>query len=197
VRTAAHPLICLLVASALQLAAHDAHSTTVRALTLEDLTLGASVVVMGRVVSINHRRTDGGPIVRDVTVRVEEYVVGDGPEEITVRLLGGAVGEIASHVPGAIRVTIGQEAVFFLERPEPTARRFVSRGLAQGCFPVSTDPASGARFVHRDLGPSLHMVGPATDVYSRSTTSIYLPLDELLESVRAIAGREEEGTEAP
>ncbi|MDD5306829.1 MAG: hypothetical protein PHU25_05860 [Deltaproteobacteria bacterium] len=161
-------------------------ASTLRALSLELLVAGSDAVVIGVAGAAATRHLPGGAIVRDVPFRVEQWVVGHGPEEIVVRLLGGEEGDRGLLVPGEVELEPGETALFFLEAG---VGGFAVAGMAQGHFRVVTDGRTGVRYAERTLG-ELNLVGePGPDSLglARDRTCAFLPLDALAARIRELA----------
>jgi hypothetical protein len=176
----------LILAIALCPPATVVRASTVRALSLELLVDGSDAVVIGVAGAAAARRLPGGAIVRDVPFRVERYVVGSGPEEIVVRLLGGEAGGQGTIVPGEAEPETGETALLFLESREGVV---VVRGMAQGLFRVVEDGRTRTRYASRTLG-ELNLVGePGMDSLglARDRTCAFLPLDDLVARIRELA----------
>ena len=81
---------------------------------LDALSAQAEAVVRGRVSRLES--TAGGPgIVTEVTIRVEETLVGTPATEVRLVLPGGRLGSRTLTVPGTPQVAVGQEVVVFLD----------------------------------------------------------------------------------
>ena len=97
-------------------------ATTVVAMSPEDLAVTADAVIIGRVEAITPRWVDR-ILVTDVTVRVREWVKGDGGDTLVVTLPGGVDTNreypIAMDYPGAPRAQQGEDVFLFLVKDEP------------------------------------------------------------------------------
>ncbi len=111
------------------------------AISLADLSLEASVIVVGTVRARSSEYDEFGRIVTDHHIEVHE--VWKGPKHFTsvlMRSLGGEVGELAMTVPGAPHLGVGQTALFFLRpsalrNPSPTWLKPL--GMSQGVFRIT------------------------------------------------------------
>lgn len=138
-------------------------ATTLKKLGLAELTAESDTIVVGRCESVRTVWQDR-KIYTIATVRVSESVKGacKAEERISVYILGGRVQKpmpVKMHVPGAAKVSRGEEMVLFLEsrggkQKSQAAKaqtvngqadnksqiryRFV--GMAQGKIPIRTDP---------------------------------------------------------
>jgi hypothetical protein len=108
-------------------------ATTLARMSLDDLTHSAGAVARLRCVA-HESRWDRGEIWTFTRFAVIESWKGSLPTHITIRLLGGHVGELTSFVPGVPRFEPGDEAVLFLEATR--AGDFSVTGWAQGTFRI-------------------------------------------------------------
>lgn len=126
-------------------------ATTIEKMSLARMTQLAPVIVHAQCVS-NSTAWDAGEIWTFTTFNVlETWKAASGasiPPQITVRLLGGTVGSLTSHVSGTPRFRPGEEVVLFLQ---PTSRGDLSVvGWHQGTFRIQRDPHSGEETVMQD-----------------------------------------------
>jgi hypothetical protein len=106
-------------------------------LSVDELTLLSDVIVVGTVTDMASFWQDRN-IYTDVTVSVEQTVKGEPPgTEITVRQLGGTVGDITAVVTELPDFAVGERAVLFLRQRK--AATFDVVGGFQGKFPVQND----------------------------------------------------------
>ena len=83
------------------------------------------------------------------TVAVTEWVKGGaGEKEITIRQIGGKIGDKTMAITGDARLGDGEEVVLFMMKGDGV--RFM-QALAQSKFLVVKDPITGAKLVKRDL----------------------------------------------
>lgn len=106
------------------------------ALSVEDLTARADVVVRGHVTAQEARWTRGGRIVTTVHLAVDQALKGAPPSAIEIRHPGGRVGDIAQQVSGEVAFTDGEEAVVFLRQHLAGPGTYVVVGMSQGKFHV-------------------------------------------------------------
>ncbi|NOZ01705.1 MAG: hypothetical protein GXP54_07430 [Deltaproteobacteria bacterium] len=151
-----------------------AGGSIVRRMGLDEMTRAADLIVRGKVEAASSRYDDPPDehrIVTDVTVRVQDCLAGDPGRTgfLTVTVLGGVVEGRGQWVPGAPRMSVGDDVVLFL-RPARVSvdgkpRRTVI-GLSQGVFFLSRDPTKGKWTARRRLG-GLSMLpeakGPAAE----------------------------------
>lgn len=144
-----HFLVVALVAFALVLA-QAALATTVQKFTLPELTKRADAIVLGRVVSATSSWDAAKKeIYTYFTLTVSQPVKGARMgESITIRQLGGTVGNIASIVPGMPSFKKGEEVVLFLTQKDAAGYPWVM-GLQQGKYSVVDQ--DGVKMVRNDL----------------------------------------------
>lgn len=133
-----------LIALATLLAATAANSTTLARMSVAQMTEAAQLVVRVRCVS-NSTAWDAGEIWTFTAFAVQETWKGSQPANsnstLTVRLLGGTVGNLTSTVSGIPRFVPGEELIMFLE---PTAHDDYSVvSWIQGTFRIRRDLRSG------------------------------------------------------
>ena len=120
-----------------------ASATTVQAMSLADLTLGAEVIFRGQVEE-SEAHWEGNLIVTDSIVRVEECLKGECNERETVRQIGGQVGDLVMEVVGTTAIRPGDEVALFV-RSNQAQGHLMPVGLCQGVFVLAPDA------VRRDL----------------------------------------------
>jgi hypothetical protein len=134
------------VAIALWLAA-TAGATTIERMPLAKMAQAATVIVRARCMG-NSVLRDAGEIWTVTSFQVQETWRGDAPTQITVRLLGGSMGKITSHVSGVPRFRPGEDVVLFLA---PTKRGdFSVVSWQQGTFRIRQADAGAQEFVTQD-----------------------------------------------
>jgi hypothetical protein len=118
------------------LLAAPASATISEALSLDDLVGRADHVVLASTVGSRALRDARNRIVTDYTLRVEDVMKGDAAigSTLTMRSLGGAIGDIGMRIEGEPRLESGRQYVVFLARTSSGALRPV--GMSQGVLPV-------------------------------------------------------------
>src|SRR5271156_5588531 len=139
-KTPLHKMAQKIVIALLLATLHAGTATTAAATTLERAQcLGNSVA------------WDGGEIWTFTSFEVEDSWKGaptGAAQQVTVRLLGGSVGNLTSTVSGVPRFRSGEEVILFLQ---PTARGdFSIVSWVQGTFRIHRDARSGAETVIQD-----------------------------------------------
>lgn len=137
-------LYCSLVLVGVQ----PGQATSVIKLADEGLVTLATVILEGTVtqtqVQWNANRTQIHTV---VTISVRTVLKGTLPDEnaVTLRLLGGRVGDDVMEVVGGPVITQGEEVILFLRKDIPDLFPIV--GLYQGKFSVLTDEDTGIKTV--------------------------------------------------
>jgi len=124
----------------------SAEATVVRAVPLGELVGMSEWVVVASVTSSrSHYETIGGSprLVTDTLLQVDQALTQNqsrsGVETltVTVRTLGGSVGDLAQYVPGEAILGQGTRHVLFLDEGSDGVFRVAA--MAQGQYPVATD----------------------------------------------------------
>lgn len=139
------------IVAALLMCGWPLRATTIEKMSLPRMTEVAPIIVRARCVS-NATAWDAGEIWTFTAFDVLEAWKGPShgqiPTQITVRLLGGTVGALTSHVSGVPRFRPGEDVVLFLQ---PTSRGDLSVvSWEQGTFRIGLDPHSGEETVTQD-----------------------------------------------
>ena len=159
--------------------------TTLAHMSIAKLTQSSRLIIRARCVG-NFAAWDAGEIWTFSTFEPSEIWKGSSGQRISVRLLGGRVGNLTSNVSGVPHFRIGEEVVLFLA---PTARGdFSAVSWVQGTFRIHRDPRSGAETVTQDSA-SFDTFDPSTKKFTSSGIRD-LPLDELRAQVAAAAPQE-------
>jgi hypothetical protein len=185
-------LVSILVSTAITT---PIQATTLRKLSLSDLTSGADVIVVGKCEQKRCIWRDR-KIYTVVTVRIERSLKGRHRtnEVVEVHVLGGQIRKpipVRMQVQGAAHVTVGEEMVLFLKKEGKEPRRHSFVGMFQGKFTVKQNKEDvTAKVVTQELSPNVKLVGPAKKkarkslrVRNRHTEK----LDAFLERVKALA----------
>jgi hypothetical protein len=132
-------------------ASATATCTTLVRMSVAQMTQAAQLVVRVRCVS-NSTAWDVGEIWTFTSFTVQETWKGsqsaNSDSVLTVRLLGGTVGNLTSTVSGIPRFVPGEDVILFLE---PTTRGDYSVvSWIQGTFRIRRDPRSGGPLAMQD-----------------------------------------------
>lgn len=122
------------------LSASPAGATTVRRLSLDEMSADAIVVVRAVVGGVAAQRI-GGHIYTDATLAISECLKGSCGATMTVRQLGGELDGYGVRVEGSAELTPGTEVVLLLRRRLDGA--YAPLGMAQGAFRVEREPRRG------------------------------------------------------
>ncbi len=123
------------------------HATTLKRMSVGDLSRAAHAIVRARCVT-NSTRWDAGEIFTFTTFDVEEVWKGSPPANVTVRLIGGHADDLTSTVSGVPRFQPGEQLVLFLEETAVGDYSVVS--WVQGTFRIDRDRATGEEIVTQD-----------------------------------------------
>ena len=116
-------------------------------MSLARLAQTAPLIVRARCLS-NVARWDAGEIWTFTELEVEDSWKGTAPSRLSIRLLGGSVGNITSTVSGVPRFQVGEDVILFLE---PTRLGdFSIEAWAQGTFRIRRDSRTGRQLVTQD-----------------------------------------------
>jgi hypothetical protein len=111
-----------------------AQASVVQALSLEELTHKAEVIVLGTATERQSRYgIDGKLIVTDVSMKVETALKGDvkAGSTLVATVLGGRIDDVALQVPGEANLPVGQRVIAFLYH-SPASGDLRVVGMAQG-----------------------------------------------------------------
>ena len=164
---------------------NGAAPTTLAHMSIAKLTQSSRLIIRARCVE-NSSAWDAGEIWTFSTFEPSEIWKGSSQQRVSVRLLGGRVGNLTSNVSGIPRFHAGEEVVLFLA---PTAHGdFSVVSWVQGTFRIHRDPRSGAETVTQDSA-SFDTFDPSTKKFTPSGIRD-LPLDEFRAQVAAAAPQE-------
>ncbi|HYQ88132.1 MAG TPA: hypothetical protein VEU09_00725 [Candidatus Binatia bacterium] len=170
------------VAALALVGAQAAFATSVLKLSLQELTKKSDSIVMARVDDAVASWDAGHKeIYTYITLSVLQGVKGNkGATTITLRQLGGTVGNIASVVPGMPSFRKGEEVVVFLTQKDAAGYPWVM-GLEQGKYSVST-AKNGVKMVRNDLAGTdlLTRVGK----HEEPTTAPDMPLNAFIDGLK-------------
>jgi hypothetical protein len=126
-------------------------ATTLAQMSIEQMARKAPLIVRARCVT-NSTGWDAGEIWTFTNFEVEETWRGVAPAAITVRLLGGRMGNLTSTISGVPRFQPSEEVVLFLE---PTSHGdFSVMSWAQGTLRIRRNIRTGAENVTQDTASS-------------------------------------------
>jgi hypothetical protein len=113
--------------------ATQAAATTLLRMSLSQMAQAADTIVRGRCIGISSR-WDAGSIWTFADVDLVETLKGSPPARIIVRLPGGRVGNLATHVDAAPSLQPGDEKILFLEKTR--ANDYAVTAWAEGAFRI-------------------------------------------------------------
>ena len=145
-------------------------------MSLEQLTLTASIIVVGKVRTVE--RTAGGIKTR-VTLAVEDSLKGEVGQTVIITQPGGTGGKVEMAVPEAATFERGEEVVVFLWTRSNGEHTVL--GLFQGKLPVASD-AKGRKSVYL---PPEKREGPKENVW----------LEDFVRRLRAILAKDRSGND--
>ena len=158
--------VLALVAASFAASYSSARATTLKRMSVADLSRAAHTVVRARCVT-NSTRWDAAEVWTFTTFDVEEIWKGSAPAHITVRLLGGRTEDFTSTVSGVPRFSPGEELILFLERTP--AQDFSIVSWMQGTFRIGRSRTTGEEIVTQDTA-AFPVFDPAS--HSFETTAI-------------------------
>jgi hypothetical protein len=135
------------LAAILLVAQSAARSTTLLRMSLGQISQTAQTIVRARCTG-STTGWDAGEIWTFSSFEVREVWRGSPAAQITVRLLGGRVGNLTSSVSGVPRFQAGEDVVLFLERTPRGDFSVVS--WEQGTFRIRRAGAQGPESVTQD-----------------------------------------------
>jgi len=136
------------VAGGLVLSPLPALSTSVVKLDDESLVMLSSTIVEGRVTNVSSAwNGDHTQIITTVTVKVNRSLKGGTPANgvLTLRLLGGRVGDIVMQLVGGPTFETDEDVILFVKGDG--SGQMPITGLDQGKFTLTTDATTGQRMV--------------------------------------------------
>jgi hypothetical protein len=124
-----------------------ASATTLVRMSVAQMAHAAQAIVRARCLE-ESTGWDAGEIWTFTSFDVQEVWQGSAPARITVRLLGGRVGNLTSSVSGVPRFRSGEEVVLFLQQTPRGDFSVVS--WEQGTFRIHRESATGLENVTQD-----------------------------------------------
>ena len=147
---------------AILLSLGSAYATTIQALSMKQRTQRADRVIIGEVQHIRYEKAVNAQRIYTVTtIKVIESLKGDAKKDmlLTVRQIGGQMGEWSQYVPGDARFEKQEEVLVFL-RHDPRDDLHFLVGMAQGKLTVDTDTDRIGKSVQHTHTRPLHVHGP-------------------------------------
>jgi hypothetical protein len=159
-----------------------AGALTVEKISIERMTGEASLVVYGRVLS-SYSQWEGKVIYTYTTVRVSESLKGDAGPAVTIKQLGGQIGETGLEVSGSPELKTGEEVVLFLTRWQ---KQYWIHSIVLGKFTVIRE--DGDLVAYNDLN-NIGLIDPVTrrEVTEPNQKQNHFPLQSFLSDIRSYA----------
>ena len=134
------------------LIAAPASTTVIQYLDVEQMAQIAAVVAVGEVERVESSWNDEQTkIYTRVTIRTTEVLKGErGLESVTLKLIGGKVGEHVARLPGTPVFEPGDRVLCFLE-PREDQDGYLLIGMFQGLYRL--DDSGGDDLLYQDLPP--------------------------------------------
>jgi hypothetical protein len=155
-------------------------ATTLESMSVARMGRAAPVIIRAQCLA-SSTGWDAGEIWTLTLFETQEIWKGVAPPRVTVRLIGGRLGNLNSSVPGVPRFKPGEEVVLFLE---PTPRRdFSIVSWVQGTFRIHRDPRTGEERITQDTA-AFPTFDPRTRRFETSGVRLW-PLDKLRAEVAA------------
>lgn len=151
-----------------------ASGTTLARMSVAQMIRAATLIVRARCIS-SSARWEHGEIWTLTAFAVTDTWKGSAVDEITVRTLGGSLGNVASRVSGVPEFRSGEEVVLFLEPSAAGGLTIVS--WQQGTFRVRRDARTGRDRATQDVSAPLFGGGSSSPV-------ALLSRDETLDGLR-------------
>jgi hypothetical protein len=135
------------------LIAAPASTTVIQYLDVEQMSRIASVVAVGEVERVESSWNDEQTkIYTRVTIRTTEVLKGErGLETVTLKLIGGRVGEHVARLPGTPVFEPGDRVLCFLE-PREDQDGYLLIGMFQGLYRLD-ESTGGDDLLYQDLPP--------------------------------------------
>jgi len=155
--------------------------TTMKYLSLGQLTEESSMIIIGKVESAECQwNSDYTMITTLVKVALSDVLKGAPTESvITIKLIGGSIGNIETVLIGSPTFRIGEETLLFLRavNEEPFNGFLTVTGLAQGKFEIQNGTGTAAKVVTRDIS-GIHLMGnrPNDFVNGRLSLDVFVKL---------------------
>ena len=140
-------------------------ASLVRALALDELVEAADQVVVADVLSVQSAWDESHRVIHTtVEMEIRENWKGASPESghMSIRQLGGTVGEIEMTVHGMPKFRVGERSLLFLRHSQVVGMSQGKRNLRKddASHRWLVDPADRSEVVNVVAGGKLHAVGP-------------------------------------
>lgn len=154
-----------------------AHATTMYELSLQDLSVGAEMIVQAKVTAVVKQwNKDSSIIYTYIRMNIIDDLIGDDEDnEIIIKQPGGKIGYVTLFVEGTSQYTIGEDNVMFLFQDFENLSAFQALGMYQGKFELYND-GTGVIRVRQDTASGVRLIGK--DASKTVETGDDLTLDE-------------------
>lgn len=178
----------LRIAAVLSLLCASAWATTIRPMSLKELTRTSSTVAVAQAVRVWSQWSDDHRLIYTYTeFSVEQALKGDPGSTMVVRQLGGRVGDLEMKVSGVQHWTPGEETVLFLNKSKSGDGTYLVTGLLQGDFRISRR-LSGEAMVTNPVGSGVETFDTATHKLAEFTPA-RMTLSQLQNLVQRYRGQ--------
>jgi len=175
------------------------NATTLKAMSVKDMTQSSAGIVTGRVVSVNSQWDASRKRITTITeFEVSETVKGQLGNTIRIETPGGTVGDISMRVAGSPQFKVGNEVLLFVGRASQGSLHI--SGFSQGNFSISTDESTGQKYVKQRTGDvrivkqeqsSIKDVEPSAD----SNDGGQMRLNDFISEIRTYMNEGNEGVD--
>jgi len=178
------PLALSLAAATCLLAPGIALALTVENISLERMTRESHTIVYGTVLS-SHAEWEGKNIYTYTTIQVRESLKGARSASLTVKQLGGTVGDVGQEVSGTPRLRQGEDVVLFLIQWQGA---YWVHSIVLGKFSIVKQ--DGGLVAFNDLN-NIGLIDPVTkrEITQANQKSNHIPLGRFLDEVRSFVNR--------
>ena len=165
-------IVWLMVATA-------AFPLTVEHISLERMTRESHTVVYGTALS-SYAQWEGNNIYTYTTVQVRESLKGSNSSTVTLKQLGGIVGDVAQEISGSPSLRRNEEVVLFLVQ---WRNHLWIHSIVLGKFSVATEDNKSVAY--NDLN-NIGLIDPVTkeEIRQSNSKSNHIPLQSFLREVR-------------
>jgi hypothetical protein len=170
----------------------DGNATTVREVSMDEMLRQSQLVFEGTVTAVSARENNQKRIHTYVTFEVRDIIKGEyHGNVITLRFLGGTVGDVTMAVSDMRLPQQGEQGIYFVESLERDQVNPLY-GWSQGHFVVQRDTAGGGRVMTNRRLPVTGVMGSTTDEQMTPTKDGMQAFSKGV-SRGVVVGREEEG----
>jgi hypothetical protein len=163
------------------LMAAPAFSVSAYKLTVPQMSKLAQSIVVGKVTEVRCEWNDAhNQIYTYITFKVDETLKGGHQDYISMRQLGGIVGDVMADVVGFPKFKVGTEQLLFIQDNPSGFMPIV--GASQGKFDILMDKETGNKTVINNL-VGTDLISPETLGQAQAVTT-KMSLDDMKASIR-------------